>query len=183
MLGGSSAIVSGVMATHWGLQGAFDGGGWAKARNHLVASSGIVLLLIGWVIALISFGIDTPSVGGDHTSSIVNIVMGVTIIVGAAILMKQRLKMQNDIGWLSVGLILFIGGWLTEASFLSMDTGSVHSFNGTKAAFNYPAAAAIITSMLWFEPWQHKHAEPDGPAYGLLAMGWALLSIGHSIQA
>ena len=182
VLGAGAAVTTGSAATNWGLKGAFRGKGWLHARSHLVAVVGMGLFLIGWGLAMVSFGIDIPKANGDVTVQVVTLVMAGAIIVGTGLLLRQRMELQHDIGWFITGLILYIAGWFVEAAFLSMRTTEVTSFDGTKAAFAFPGAVIVLLSTLWLMPSQRKSQDVDGPSYSLYAFGWALVALGHAIK-
>lgn len=177
MLGGGATIVGGTIATYWGLKGTFISGGWKNARSHLVSAIGIGLVLIGWIIILISFGIDIKDTSGRWIA----VVMGLLILISSAMILYNRVRGEsNTKKWHS--LLILVGAWITEATVLSGNNGTIHDLNSTKAAFNYIGMVAILMSLLWLEPLQSKQQEVHGPAYALLSGGWALLSVGYAIR-
>ena len=96
--------------------------------------------------------------------------------IGGILAMREFHKTESY-GW--VGSSIFAAGWLAQAFAAATQNKSLSSLHSERLAWTLPGVAAIVAGSFML-PWQLQQTYISGPAWPLVAIGFAAFSIGTS---
>ena len=177
IVGGGLIVTLGRCCLNYGLEGAFGGHGLDKAHNMGFVAFGGALYLIGWILVMISFGIDTGS-----TQRVLLLLLGVLIMLASVLLIRERLREKARLLPSSLAMMLLSASWLGVSAVMSFRQRDLTDFRWERALFCFMGSGFILGSLLGIIPKQREILWLDGPGYATYLLGWVLVAMGFSLR-